>query len=293
MGHDAPGAYGVRTKIVRPGQLSVVRFKTGRDSQGRRLRSEPRRRRNSAGEVIETHEVSEAGASIGRSKDNEIQLDASSVSKRHASIVFARGSFWLADHTSRNGTVLNGERLVAAVPPGAACADLPTAPLAVGDSIVLGVVKLEVTRIDAGRGARLSLDVHPYAARLAGRTDVAQGLHSESACGADAESDASEPQAHASGRQNGTAEHEPQPFSFSYKDRAAARRQLQSAFRRCCTVRCGVPALVTCCTSLQHVMHLGALRCNALHCVATRDTALQHVALRWNPMHFVETRYNT
>jgi pSer/pThr/pTyr-binding forkhead associated (FHA) protein len=37
--------------------------------------------------------VGEAGASIGRSKGNEIQLDASSVSKRHASIVFARGSF--------------------------------------------------------------------------------------------------------------------------------------------------------------------------------------------------------
>ena len=270
MGHDAPGAYGVRTKIVRPGQLSVVRFKTGRDSQGRRLRSEPRRRRNSAGEVIETHEVSEAGASIGRSKDNEIQLDASSVSKRHASIVFARGSFWLADHTSRNGTVLNGERLVAAVPPGAACADLPTAPLAVGDSIVLGVVKLEVTRVDVGRGARLSLDVHPYAARLAGRTDVAQGLHSESVyCGADAESDASEPQGHASGRHNSTAEHEPQPFSFSYKDRAAARRQLQSAFRRCCTVR-------SCCTALQPA----ALRCNPRHCAATRCTAFEHVALR-------------
>jgi hypothetical protein len=63
MGHDA--AFAVRTKIVRPGQISLVRFKTGRDSQGRRLPSEPRRRRNAAGEVVETHEVGEAGAAIG------------------------------------------------------------------------------------------------------------------------------------------------------------------------------------------------------------------------------------
>ena len=169
-----------------------------------------------------------------------------------------------------------------------------TAPLAVGDSIELGVVKLEVGRIDVGRGARLSLDVHPYAARLAGRTDGVAGVHSESACGADAESDASEPRAHASARRNSTAEHEPQPFIFSYKDRAAARRQLQSASRRCCTMRRGVPAsehvalrcntgcnllrcVATCCAALQSA----ALRCNTLHCVGTRCTSLGHVITRY------------
>ena len=89
---------------------------------------------------------------------------------------------------------------------------------------------------------------------------------------------------HASGRHNSTAEHEPQPFSFSYKDRAAARRQLQSAFRRCCTVRCGVPAL-------EHV----ALRCNTLcilvHCVVTRCTALQPATVRCNTLRCVGTRF--
>lgn len=48
---------------------------------------------------------------IGRDSKNNIVLPHISVSKRHASIVFENGSFYIIDHASTNGVVVNNQRI--------------------------------------------------------------------------------------------------------------------------------------------------------------------------------------
>ena len=54
---------------------------------------------------------------VGRSKntpDNEstyISIRRNTVGRKHASLRFARGLFWVEDHKSVNGTFVNGERV--------------------------------------------------------------------------------------------------------------------------------------------------------------------------------------
>jgi pSer/pThr/pTyr-binding forkhead associated (FHA) protein len=63
---------------------------------------------------------------IGRHQDAEIVLDTPEVSRRHARITRREGSFFIEDLGTRNGTSLNGRRLV------------QPAPLADGDSVQIG-----------------------------------------------------------------------------------------------------------------------------------------------------------
>jgi subtilisin family serine protease len=48
------------------------------------------------------------GLSIGRSSANEVVIADPSISRLHARIFFANGSFWLRDENSKRGTYLNG-----------------------------------------------------------------------------------------------------------------------------------------------------------------------------------------
>jgi serine/threonine protein kinase len=50
---------------------------------------------------------------IGRSRTNDVRLSQRGVSRRHAVIRWARGSFWLQDEQSLHGTYLNGRRVQA------------------------------------------------------------------------------------------------------------------------------------------------------------------------------------
>jgi hypothetical protein len=62
-------------------------------------------------------EVSLQGdASVGRDEANQVQIDDSTVSRRHALVVEREGKWWIADSGSYNGTFLNDRRL----PPGVA-----------------------------------------------------------------------------------------------------------------------------------------------------------------------------
>jgi DNA-binding winged helix-turn-helix (wHTH) protein len=58
---------------------------------------------------------------IGRDPDARVLIDHASVSRRHARVVIERGQAVLEDLQSRNGTFLNGQRIVGAAPllPGA------------------------------------------------------------------------------------------------------------------------------------------------------------------------------
>jgi hypothetical protein len=81
----------------------------------------------------EAFEVGQAGATMGRSPDNPIELADNSISRRHARIEFRDGGYWLIDLDSSNGTFVNQDRL--------------SAPrrLQSGDVIGLGATRLSVT----------------------------------------------------------------------------------------------------------------------------------------------------
>src|SRR5438067_3103469 len=70
---------------------------------------------------------------IGRSPDNEIQLDAQVVSRRHAVLEQAPGGWILRDLGTVNGTYLNGARVEG------------TTPLKDGDTIQVGSFSLVVS----------------------------------------------------------------------------------------------------------------------------------------------------
>jgi pSer/pThr/pTyr-binding forkhead associated (FHA) protein len=55
---------------------------------------------------------------IGRRPDSAICLEAQSVSRQHAQIVFEDGLFLVEDVGSRNGTFINGHRLAGRIPLG-------------------------------------------------------------------------------------------------------------------------------------------------------------------------------
>lgn len=48
---------------------------------------------------------------IGRDVDCALHLDDTAVSARHARLSFHHGQWWLEDNGSKNGTLLNGNRL--------------------------------------------------------------------------------------------------------------------------------------------------------------------------------------
>jgi pSer/pThr/pTyr-binding forkhead associated (FHA) protein len=86
----------------------------------------------------ETFEVGRAGATMGRSPENQIRMNDERLSRRHAGIEFRDGSFWLSDLRSSNGTFVNQNRL-----------NTPHR-LRSGDVIRLGGVHLNVTLETAG-----------------------------------------------------------------------------------------------------------------------------------------------
>ena len=61
--------------------------------------------------VLKTIETDKETITIGRNADNDIPIDNLSVSKRHATIRYAGGEYFIEDENSTNGTYLN-EKLV-------------------------------------------------------------------------------------------------------------------------------------------------------------------------------------
>ena len=74
------------------------------------------------------HELAEPAISVGRSPDNAIRVDDSSVSGRHAQLVLVAESYHLKDLGSTNGTRVNG-------------AAITTVPLRPGDRVRFGGVE--------------------------------------------------------------------------------------------------------------------------------------------------------
>ncbi|MBF0526660.1 MAG: FHA domain-containing protein [Deltaproteobacteria bacterium] len=61
--------------------------------------------------------LSEGGLTIGRASDNVLAVPYdSTVSGRHAGILFRNGEWWIEDLGSKNGVAVNGRRITSAVP---------------------------------------------------------------------------------------------------------------------------------------------------------------------------------
>jgi hypothetical protein len=79
------------------------------------------------------HEVTQRRVVIGRSRDCDIQLADSNVSRRHAELRQEGASFWIVDLGSTNGMEVNGKRV-------------KRAKLRSGDTITLGSTEVTFTR---------------------------------------------------------------------------------------------------------------------------------------------------
>jgi ABC-type multidrug transport system ATPase subunit/ABC-type multidrug transport system permease subunit len=98
-------------------------------------------------------QVGGAGLSIGRERDNDLQLGSGKVSRRHARIDATPGGWQLTDLGSANGSLLNGERIRGA-----------SRELETGDTISIGgeVLRFLVgqeTRMGVGSGRPLRAEV--------------------------------------------------------------------------------------------------------------------------------------
>lgn len=73
---------------------------------------------------------------MGRDPENELVLSDQFASGQHARIIIMNGGYWIEDLGSRNGTLLNRERIAA------------VAPLQPGDRIEVGDTVLRFEQVD-------------------------------------------------------------------------------------------------------------------------------------------------
>ena len=88
-------------------------------------------------------------ATLGRTEENEVALDATGVSRRHARIRFQAGRYYAEDLGSQNGTFVNGVRL-----------EGPRA-LVTGDRLLIGTVVLEYHGPDSGEEIQTEIPTDP------------------------------------------------------------------------------------------------------------------------------------
>jgi len=79
------------------------------------------------------HEVKQRRVVLGRSRDCDIQLTDTNVSRRHAELRQEGASYWIVDLGSTNGTEVNGKRV-------------KRAKLQAGDTITLGSTEIRFDR---------------------------------------------------------------------------------------------------------------------------------------------------
>jgi predicted component of type VI protein secretion system len=116
-------------------------------------------------------ELSEGQFAVGRSAGCQLSLDDPLVSRRHALLVVSKDGVTIEDLQSRNGVIVNGERIVART------------PLNAGDKIVIGSQELTLLqgRDIGGRETAAGLQIGkrtlpkmPIAPELAGLAELAE-----------------------------------------------------------------------------------------------------------------------
>lgn len=108
-------------KVVENAEVMIAEFTSNGKPKQQELKFEPGKR-----------------LSVGRTKENDLTIEDSTVSKNHASLAInAEGNFIVADTGSTNGTFLNGNRLVY----GRAF------PIEEGDKVMFGTVEVFFRRV--------------------------------------------------------------------------------------------------------------------------------------------------
>ena len=122
------GEFGIATRMVQP-------TKRGSADDGPIEQLEPGMEQELAVLVFDgaRHEVRQRNVVLGRSRDCDIQLADSNVSRRHAELRQEGASYWIIDLGSTNGTEVNGKRV-------------KRAKLSDGDTIVLGSTRITFDR---------------------------------------------------------------------------------------------------------------------------------------------------
>ncbi len=89
---------------------------------------------NGAGKQLRTGSriAVEGAASIGRDSDNQVVIEDTTVSGRHAALVYRDGRWWLEDLGSTNGTWLGDHRVAG------------PEPIAAGELIQVGRISLRL-----------------------------------------------------------------------------------------------------------------------------------------------------
>jgi len=95
--------------------------------------------------------IDSEGLAIGRSPDNDLQLNHPAVSRIHAGIKELNGDYWISNLSKANGTLLNGQQI-------------SETPLADGDVIQIGPFLLRASYLPEG----LALDVEIVIGSVAG-----------------------------------------------------------------------------------------------------------------------------
>ena len=63
------------------------------------------------GEILSRYTLTERRLLIGRDADNDVPVASEFISRHHAQISYYRGSYWVMDLKSTNGTFVNGQRV--------------------------------------------------------------------------------------------------------------------------------------------------------------------------------------
>ncbi len=90
--------------------------------------------------ILKQIETDKSEITIGRSNNNDIQIDNLAVSKEHAKIIKLPDGYGLVDLDSTNGTLLNDK-------------DIKKAKLAPQDTLTIGKHTLQIRSIDKKKAA--------------------------------------------------------------------------------------------------------------------------------------------
>jgi sigma-B regulation protein RsbU (phosphoserine phosphatase) len=132
------------------------------------------------GDIGKAYELADGESVIGRSPECNVVLDVAAVSRRHAIISHKDDQYWVKDTGSRNGTIVNGQKVV------------DTAQLRDGDRILICDVEFEFRHLPPtgehggsanssvltplkGGGARLDDDDPEEASSIMATLDVSSG----------------------------------------------------------------------------------------------------------------------
>lgn len=107
-----------------------------------------------AGQVFELQRPT---LSVGRSKDNDIQIDDAKISRRHASLTNTGAGYVVQDMDSTNGTFVNNRRITAPTP------IRPGDVIGFGDSVIVDVQGVDVEQTLASAPAAAAPPAPAYA----------------------------------------------------------------------------------------------------------------------------------